>query len=354
MACCFFKPLEKNLKKSLLSMLALAAVAGGAQAQSSVQVMGLMDGFAGSIRMAGDSASTKQVGSGGMTTSWVGFKGTEDLGGGLKANFALTSFMRINSGTPGRFTGDNFFSRDANLGLSGDFGAVTIGRGLAPNFLPTVIFNPFGDSFTFSPLVLHANVGLFNGTGWTATTPSDTGWSNEIIYSTPKFGGLSGNVHYQFSNLADTGGNSGKKNVGANALYFNGPLALTAFYERDQLTNPTVTTFTPLNTKTDWMLGGSYDFSVAKAFLTYGQASNDLTPKAKTTSIGASAPVGAGKFLAAYAQTKIDGGASRKTASFGYDYFLSKRTDIYAVYMNDKITAKSTGNSFGVGIRHSF
>ncbi len=60
----FFKPLEKNLKKSLLSMLALAAVAGGAQAQSSVQVMGLMDGFAGSIRMAGDSAATKQVGSG--------------------------------------------------------------------------------------------------------------------------------------------------------------------------------------------------------------------------------------------------------------------------------------------------
>ncbi|MDD0810278.1 porin [Curvibacter sp. RS43] len=342
------------MKKSLMSILALAALAGGAHAQSTVQVMGLLDSYAGSIRMAGDGGRTSKVGSGGMTTSWVGFKGSEDLGGGLRANFALTSFMQVNSGVPGRFTGDTFFSRDANLGLSGDFGAVTIGRGLAPNFLPTVIFNPFGDSFTFSPLVLHANVGLFNGTGWTATTPSDTGWSNEVIYSTPKFGGLSGNVHYQFSNQDSTTGNSGKKNVGLNALYFNGPLALTAFYERDQLNNPVVTAFASNNTKKDWMLGSSYDFTVAKAFLTYGQAANNLTPKAKTTSVGLSAPVGAGKVLAAYANTSLDSGVSRKTASLGYDYFLSKRTDVYAVFMNDKITAKSTGNSFGVGIRHSF
>lgn len=316
--------------------------------------MGLLDTYAGSIRMAGDGGRTSKVGSGGMTTSWIGFKGSEDLGGGLRANFALTSFLQVNSGVPGRFTGDTFFSRDANLGLSGGFGAVTVGRGLAPNFLPTVIANPFGDSFTFSPLVLHANVGLFNGTGWTATTPSDTGWSNQVIYSTPKFGGLSGNVHYQFSNLDSTTGNSGKKNIGVNAMYFNGPLTLTGFYERDQLSNPVVTAFSPANTKKDWMLGGSYDFTVAKAFLTYGQAANNLTPKAKTTSVGVSAPVGAGKVLAAYANTSLDSGISRKTASLGYDYFLSKRTDVYAVLMNDKITAKSTGTSFGVGIRHSF
>ncbi len=57
-----------------------------------------------------------------------------------------------------------------------------------------ILFNPFGDSFTFSPLVLVKNVGLFNATGWAATTPSDTGWSNQITYTTPKFGGLSGNT----------------------------------------------------------------------------------------------------------------------------------------------------------------
>ncbi|MFC3108697.1 porin [Undibacterium arcticum] len=70
-------------------------------------------------------------------------------------------------------------------------------------------------------------------------------------------------------------------------------------------------------------------------------------------------PVGGGKILAAWAQTKRSGaafGADQKcdTASVGYDYDLSKRTDLYAVYMNDKITRQSAGNSFGLGVRHRF
>lgn len=58
-------------------------------------------------------------------------------------------------------------------------------------------------------------------TGWAATTPSDTGWANEMIYSTPNFGGLSANIHYQFGEVS---GKSGPKNVGFNVLYFNGPV----------------------------------------------------------------------------------------------------------------------------------
>ena len=342
------------MKKYLVTAVALAAMSLGAQAQSSVQLMGTLDTFVGSVRMAGDAGSKTVANSGGMTTSWFGFKGTEDLGGGLKANFALTSFIQVDSGAQGRFTGDTFFSRDANVGLSGGFGAVTIGRGLAPNFLPTVIFNPFGDSFTFSPLVLHANVPLFNGTGWTATTPADTGWSNEIIYSTPNMGGLSANLHYQLGEQASNTGNSGRKNVGLNALYFNGPFAATAFYEKAQLSNPAPAVFTPLDTKTDWMLGGSYDAKVAKLFLTYGQAKTDLTAKRKTTSVGATIPAGPGNVLLGYANTKVEAGATRTTASLGYDYNLSKRTDVYAALMNDKITSFTSGTSFGVGIRHKF
>ncbi len=342
------------MKKHLLTAVALAAMACGAQAQSAVQLMGTLDTFVGSLRMAGDAGSKTVVNSGGMTTSWFGFKGTEDLGGGLKANFALTSFIQVDTGAQGRFTGDTFFSRDANVGLSGNFGALTVGRGLAPNFLPTVIFNPFGDSFTFSPLVLHANVPLFNGSGWTATTPADTGWSNQIIYSTPKMGGLSANIHYQLGEQASNTGNSGRKNVGFNTLYFAGPLALTAFYEKAQLSNPAPSVFSPVDTKTDWMLGGSYDATVAKLFLTYGQAKTDLTAKRKTTSVGATVPMGAGKVLLSYANTKVEAGATRSTTSLGYGYDLSKRTDIYANLMNDRITSLSTGTSFGLGIRHKF
>jgi len=345
------------MKKNLIALSAAMLCISAAHAQSSVQVTGLVDLYAGSMKYAGDADKTNVVGSGGLTTSWFGFKGTEDLGGGLKAHFNLTSFMRADTGTPGRFVNDNFFSRDANVSLSGGFGAIQLGRGLAPNFLPTVLSNPLGDSFTFSPLVLHANVPLFNATGWGTskllgrTTPADTGWSNEIIYSTPSFGGLKANVHYQFGEQA---GSSSKKNVGLNALYFGGPLTLTAFYERAQINNPVNDLLA--NTRKDWMLGGAYDFTVAKAFLSYGQSTADGSDeKAKTAQVGASVPLGGGKVLASYAQTKLSlANASRKTLTVGYDYELSKRTDAYAMVMHDRVTSFDNGTSFAVGVRHRF
>ncbi len=346
------------MKKNLIALSAALLCLSAAQAQSSVQVTGLVDMYVGSMKAAGDASKTNVVGSGGLTTSWFGFKGTEDLGGGLKAHFNLTSFMRADTGTPGRFnnatSNDPFFSRDANVALSGGFGTVTLGRGLAPNFLPTILSNPLGDSFTFSPLVLHGNVPLFNGTGWGATTPSDTGWSNEIIYSTPSIGGLKANLHYQFGE--QVGSNSSKKNIGLNALYFGGPLTLTAFYERDQISNPYAPNAPLSATRKDWMLGGAYDFSVAKAFLSYGQSSTDGSDeKAKTAQVGASVPLGSGKVLASYAQTKLTlADISRKTFTVGYDYELSKRTDVYVMLMNDRITSRESGNSFGAGVRHRF
>jgi predicted porin len=350
---------RSRFNKLVLAAAVAGAFAAPAFAQTSVTVSGLADAYAGSIRMAGDSGSKASVGSGGMTTSWIGFKGTEDLGGGLKANFALTSFLQMDTGVQGRFTGDTLFSRDANIGLSGGFGAVTLGRGLAPNFLPSILFNPFGDSFTFSPLILHMDVPLFNGTGWNSSIKADTGWSNEIIYTTPNFGGLTANLHYQFGEQA---GSTSKNNVGGNLLYFNGPLSLTAFYENAQMTNPVPTL---QNRSKTWFVGGGYDFNVVKLFATYQKTSvdhdvvlTDPNRDLKTYSLGASAPMGSGKILAAWARTNASnsagGDVTRNTASLGYDYNLSKRTDLYAIYMNDRITNQSNGNSFGVGIRHRF
>lgn len=336
-----------------LAAAALALLAGGAQAQSAVQLMGTADAYVGRLKLAGDAAGRSVLNSGGMTTSWWGVKGTEDLGGGLKAGFALASFMQVDTGLPGRFTGDAYFSRDANVSLSGGFGSVTVGRALAPNFLPTILFNPFGDSFTFSPLVLHNNVGLFNGTGWTQTTPSDTGWSNEILYSTPSFGGLTANLHYQFGEQAN---DSGVSNYGVNLLYFNGPFAATAFYEHDEVGNPVPARFAGNDTKTDWMVGASWGFQLAKLSGTFGQAESDeLDQETKTWSLGVSVPAGTGTLMAAYAHSKVDTtDAKRKTASFGYDHPLSKSTDLYAVVMRDSVTGSDSGTSFGAGIRKRF
>jgi predicted porin len=360
-----------KLKQILLAAALGAAFAAPASAQ--VTINGLVDNYVGKLQRSGER-STTGVNSGGLTTSWIGFKGSEDLGNGLKANFLLTSFLQTDTGVQGRFTGDTLFSRDATVGLSGGFGAISFGRELAPQFLPTILFNPFGDSYAFSPLLLQMNVphsGSILNTGWTNTVAGDTGWSNSIRYTTPSFGGLTANLHYQFGERA---GDTGKNNIGANVLYFGGPLSLTAFYQKVEINNPIDV---PLNNvqpafgtafpsgltaaeQKAWMIGGSYDLKFVKLFATYGQTKHEIDLKDKTASVGATVPLGNGKVLASFAQTRRSGATTigddekRNTASVGYDYELSKRTDLYAIYMNDKITDLNRGNSFGAGIRHRF
>ncbi|MDE2427113.1 MAG: porin [Burkholderiales bacterium] len=359
----------KSMALAVLSCLA----AGSAMAQSSVTVQGLVDVSVGSVKYSGDSGSTAAVNSGGMTTSWLGFKGVEDLGGGLKAEFALTSFLQADTGAGGRFGGDTLFSRDANLTLAGSFGRVSLGRNLAPSFLPTVIFNPFGDSFNLSPLVLHTYVpsGNYAARTWANFAAGDSGWSNEVIYSTPDFGGLTANFHYQFGEKA---GDTGTKNVGMNALYFNGPLALSAYYHQVQVSNPLggsaivdATTapvnFASINNQKTYFVGGSYDLTAAKLYATYSSSKDDSTSGKslddKTYSLGVKAPAGGGDILLAFANTKRTGtlaGADlkRDTLSVGYDYNLSKRTDVYTVLMSDKINTADRATSLVAGLRHKF
>ena len=363
-------------KYAILGML--AGIAGtNAMADTNVQFTGTVDNYVGSMRNSGDKRIAA-VNSGGMTTSWFGFKGTEDLGGGLRADFALTSFFQADTGTQGRYSGDTLFSRDANIALSGAFGRAQLGRGLAPSFLPYILSNPFGDSFTFSPLVLQSYVptGAFGNRVWPSATASDSGWSNEIVYTTPDFAGFKANVHYQFGEVA---GDNSKRNVGINALYFHGPITATAFYHDTQVSNPTANNpivditgapafpatvnFSSIVRQKAWFLGGAYDFQVVKVFASYQNTKdNSATSKDmndKTWSLGASVPLGAGSILFDYAQTRRSGSIvgtdlKRDTASIGYDYNMSKRTDLYAIYMSDKVSTFDRAGSVGLGIRHRF
>ena len=355
------------MKKTIVAAAVAAVLSTGAFAQN-VVLSGLIDAYAGSLQYSGDKR-TGVVNSGGMTTSWWGMSGTEDLGGGLKAEFKIDGFFRGDNGAFGRFNGnENTFSRDAWIGLTGNFGTVHFGRDLAPNFLPTVIFNAFGDSFSFSPIVLHANVPLFNGTGWAAVNAGDTGWSNQVRYTTPNFGGFTANLHYQFGEVA---GNSSNRNVGANFLYFRGPFALGGFVHNVRTNNPNAGTVGSVHVgfsqQKAWMLAGKAAVGPVNLYANYEKATNDNyagaagNAESKTWSLSADMAVGPGKVLAGYADTKwtttptsARNGSKRDTFSLGYDYNFSKRTDGYVVYMNDKITNYDRGNSFAVGIRHRF
>ncbi|VVE08440.1 porin [Pandoraea pneumonica] len=346
--------MKRSMAKGLGGALILGAcMSTSAFAQSNVTLYGQVDAFVGAVKNPGGNTAWTQ-GGGGMSTSYWGMKGNEDLGGGLKAVFVLEDFFRPQTGQYGRFQGDSMFSRNAYVGLSSDTaGTVTIGRLTTSYFVSTILFNPFVDSYTFSPMVFHTFIGQA-GQG----IVGDSGWSNAVMYTTPNFKGLSGSVSYAFGNKA---GETGQNKWSASALYFNGPFAATVAYQQVKFDSvPDDMAGMPgFRSQQAVQLGATYDFQIVKLFGQYQYIRNNVTGGGVSENggqLGVSVPLGNGSVLASYAYTKSSGATNvnRKTWALGYDYPLSKRTDIYAAYMMDKVSTLSTGNTAGGGIRMKF
>lgn len=312
--------------------LALLAT-GAAHAQSSVQLNGLLDLSVGRTQAPGGTA-TKGVDSGKMTTSYVGVKGSEDLGGGLSAVFVLEHFLRADTGAAGRFDADTFWARNAYVGVGGSVGTLTLGRNTTSLFVQTLIFNAIGDSFGYSPAIRH----YFTS----GTVSGDTGWSDSAKYTSPRFGGATFTLH------GAAGEGNGGRNSGASALYFGGPFAAGLAWQQ-------VEKGAGVTDTTTWQLAGSYDFQAAKLFAQYGTVDDDnANTSADITGLGVAVPLGAGKVLLQWGRISPDVGAKRTTTTLGYDHNLSKRTDVYVMFMADKISGLSTGNNASVGVRHRF
>jgi predicted porin len=344
------------VKLAAVSAAALLAAAG-AQAQSTVTAYGLLDVAAGQFQVAG-GAKVKRLDSGNFSTSYIGFRGTEDLGGGLKVNFALESFLLVDAGTAGRVNGvDGFWGRNANVGISGGFGSVRFGRMGPPLFVSSLLFNSFGDSFGYSPTIRQ----YYNAPYGTPLV-GDSGWNNSIGYSSPRFGGLSGNVQVAAGEGAAT---SRGPNWGANLVYFGGPLGFTAAWQKVQSQGTLgrgISAFPGFSDQTAYQFGGSFDAKFAKFFVQYGVIETSATAKVKVKNINLSAsmPVGTtGAFLAAYGMGSIQtAGSALKPESdmitLGYTHSLSKRTELYGIFMSDKYTGRSTGTTLAAGMRHRF
>jgi len=339
--------------------LALASLATApAHAQSSVTLYGLLDLSFGSFEnshLKTADARLTQVESGKMTTSFIGFRGVEDLGGGLKALFTLESFLRLDVGGAGRNGADVFWGRNANVGLQGDFGKVVLGR--MDNFLfqQALMFNPYGGSFGFSPTVR-----LTFGTPW-GVDKGDSGWSNSIAYYTPNLSGFTGAVQVQMGESETE-----DESVGLMGSYTAGPFAIGFGYQSVESAEAPKTDFVAPAKQTFGLLGASYDFGVVKVFGQYGQfkgsdfATATDNIKTKLFQLGASVPVTKdGKVLVSYGESKKElatGDVKHKIFTLGYDHYLSKRTDVYAVYMRDdeKRPTYEAGDTFAVGIRTRF
>ena len=347
-------------KKTLVAAAALLAVAGAAQAQSSVKLYGYIEASVGSFEDfnfgTGTTDRATKVESGNMMTSFFGLSGSEDLGGGLKAEFVLESFLAGDTGAEARNLAGGFWGRGSWVGLSGDFGRVALGQYDNAFFTMGLLYNAFGSSMTFSPtMVSYYSLGGFGA----PTLGYDTGWVNSITYETPNFGGFTASL--QFAPKETSAGGDAKNNYAISAAYNAGPLSVMGVYTSSGNINSAY-----FDRQKNWGLGASYDFGVAKLSAQYSVVKSETggaDDKAKYFQIGAEVPVtDAGKVMVSYGQTKYDGiyvaDGKLKQFSLGYDHSLSKRSGVYAALTSKKLSdfgfSDETANTFAVGLRHAF
>jgi len=357
-------------KKNLVAAAALLAVAGAAQAQSSVKLYGYVEAGVGSFEAAhakGAKARTTEVTSGKMMTSFIGLSGSEDLGGGLKAEFALESFLGVDTGAAGGTAYGNkaggFWSRGSFVALTGNFGKVALGQYDNPLFTSGYTYNPFGSSMAFSPTMRHFYYNQANVSQSKATTAFDTGFVNSVTYETPNFAGFTATA--QYSPKESTASGSGNS-YALSGTYTAGPLSASLTYVKSGIATAYDEDEKVLG------LGASYDFGVVKAFGQYTQIKQTSAAAAATApavnapnkdkiyQLGVSVPVtDKASVMASFGKlsNKVTATGTKETDTvfaIGYDYALSKRTGVYGVFTNNQHTDLVSGQTYAVGIKHNF
>lgn len=331
-------------KLPVAALVSLSALSAHAQP---VEIYGLIGVYAGSIKRSGESDSVRVLNSGGLQTSYIGFRGSEDLGGGTKAIFALESFFRADTGEQGRNQADPLFSRNAWVGLEGNLGRLTVGRQTNPTYAAASQLSPFGNSVVFSPLTLHSFVAAYG-----SNIVGDTVWNNGIQYASKEISGFRGAVLY---GLGEVAGTDGVANLGLHATFRRGKL-FTAFSAQRVRFNVSV----PLAEQQEALLAGAaYDFGKVKVFGSTSHTRIDGGRKTRLYDVGLSIPVSApGSIMLELARSDIEmpgiPDAHRTTSSLGYDYRLSKRSDVYVVYSSDKRSSAGSAGSAAVAFRHTF
>lgn len=330
------------MKKSLIALAVLAA-SGASFAQSSVTLYGIADIWVGSVKtengVAGTSQTDTVMQSGGVNQSRWGLKGSEDLGGGLKANFKLEQGFNLDTGAAA--VAGQSFSRESYVGFSGGFGEVKLGK------VWTAFDDVNGASNAVFDSALSPTTNVFKSTAY-AGNPGKT-----IYYAAPAMGGFGAAVSYT---LDETPGTPAITSL--NLTYAAGPVAAQFGYQvENQSASTDDTTFT--------RLGGSYNFGVATAKLSYGKVTNVGNVNGDNITeyqVGVDVPVSAALTVSAsYAKSNDSvslGDQSRQGYGIAAAYSLSKRTFVYGGLRADTATnagfADDKNTVFAVGVQHKF
>ena len=343
------------MKKSLLALAVLTAVTGAASAQSSVTLYGKVD--LGLVLDSGSpSGKSVRVASGVTGGSRIGFKGVEDLGGGMKAAFQLETGYCADSaaGAPNFCTGSNqFMGRQAHGDLTGAFGAISAGRQYSLGFNNLSTIDPFGTGFA-------GQSNNSSAAGVYMVDPSGIRLNNSVTYSTPNMGGFT--VSAEAALGEQTGNWQANRETGAGLTYASGPAYVGfSFYDVSNSAGNGAA-------RKNYTLGGTYDFGVIKLHALAQKSTGPSSLDVLDLMGGVTIPVAHGNLMASYIhhndRTSADKDAQQ--LGVGYIYPLSKRTSVYgafarilnqhgATFTVGNATASGTGNkAFDLGVVHNF
>lgn len=346
------------MKKSLIAAAVVAALPAFAQAQTNVTMYGIADASVNIIDLGDNSRNALMVGTGTMSTSRWGVRGSEDLGGGLKAVFQLEAEVGVDTGAS---NAGAFWQRTAQVGLQGGFGTVKLGRGYTPAFRMVGTW----DALSY---------GLFNNM-LTATVPisiggadiAQTRFSNGIYYDSPSFGGLTVNAAYQTGEATSSAVDRSAGDGYDIAIgYRSGPLNVGGYYQ--------VTKNALADDTERYGIGGGYQFGAFKIVAGYAEREEDGFDKYSSAHVGGVMKLGTGSIHAQVILLGNDNAADADATAFALAYVhpMSKRTNLYAhfgITKNDDngTFGMRTGaennipdapgsdvKGFGVGIRHVF
>lgn len=344
------------MKKALIALAVLGLTAGAAVAQSSVTLFGVLDASARYVKYSGKTV--KLLGTDGLSSSRLGVRGVEDLGGGLKAGFWLESAVNPDTGT---VDSTRFWGRRATVSLMGDFGEVRLGRAKTSARLHIDDFDPTSTTGLGNVAAVYSTLGSAADT----LNRSD----NMVSYFLPSnLGGIYGSV-----DVAAGENVVGRKMQSARIGYKQGPINVAGALAS--------TTGTGNNKYKLTTIGGAYDFGVVRPSVNYAQT-EFLNREQKIWTFALTAPLGQGQLWVSYTDAKANGGAETSAAGFarigdanllaaGYIHNLSKRTALYTTVarLENKGAGAFTLNSLAlpggvspggsqggvdVGIRHSF
>lgn len=356
------------MQKKIIALAVAGLVSGGAFAQSNVTVYGIAGAYYMSAKVtdaAGVAVSTSNVVSGGESGSRLGFRGTEDLGGGLKANFVVETGVTLDAPAA-----TSLGNRLATVGLSGDkWGSINLGH----QYSPMHGHNASNDAGGYHDLGVVPRAQAFA-----------TRVSNSMLYSSPNMSGFQGQLMLGFGEngascsptaAASANCKGNDDGYGLRLAYANGPVAVSYAYHSTKVATTgslgaAAVAAVPGNAgtaaiaasngatgnNTAQAFGGSYDLGMAKLYANITRESTNASVKTKTWSLGAGIKAGANGTVVLSLANRNPDGANNDTKGWelSYSHALSKRTNLYAGYIQFNADGPANDQRTMAGIRHTF